>query len=639
MNQKSLKYYFNPLFLLCPFIIFAQLPSSVHESHSIEKKTTFQNVPVELTFNSTVKYADPFNTVEVDAIVTSPDATIQKVPAFWAGGNTWKIRYASKSIGKYSWTLQCSNKNDGSLNEKKGFIEVLPYRGNSINYRSGPLQISKDHRHFEYSNGTPFLWLGDTWWKGLSSRITYEEFKILAADRKAKGFNVVQIVAGPYPDEPAFDPRWANEGGMPYHDNYEKINPAYFDYADRRIQYLVNQGFVPAIVGGWGWHMDSVGVKNFNKHWRYLVALYAAYPVVWIAGGEAGGEEWTAVARNLHNIDPFHRLVTMHSFPGSARLYVTDEKVLDFDMLQTGHGGSFGDNSPYGVWQFTAANTVSKVMSAYSKTPAMPVVLGEVTYEGHMRTNGAEVQRQVFWSTMLSGAAGYTYGAGGIWQMNSATQRGAEYEFTPWFEAMKLPGSTQLGQGKKLLEEYQWWKFEPHPEWVEPHSTTLFEPHDTMYDDSKKYFDNGNRWDLPYAAGIPGKVRIIFIPGHYYDWTAPVIKNLEVNIAYHAFLVDPSSGKHYELGTVINSGDSSRQYEPIKSRNKEKMVDNSNTVTMKTSAHHQLVKGLPLEMHENPRVLQAVIIPAITHLPTGDYAMPRLPAPQDWLLVMERLID
>ena len=85
-----------------------------------------------------------------------------------------------------------------------------------------------------------------------------------------------------------------------------------------------------------------------------------------------------------------------------------------------------------------------------------PVLVGEVTYEGHMMTNGPDIQRFMFWSSMLNGAAGHTYGAGGIWQMNSETERGAEYEFTPWSEAMKLPGSTQLGLGKKLLEKYPW---------------------------------------------------------------------------------------------------------------------------------------------------------------------------------------
>ncbi|HRE52941.1 MAG TPA: hypothetical protein PK339_16095 [Flavitalea sp.] len=62
--------------------------------------------------------------------------------------------------------------------------------------------------------------------------------------------------------------------------------------------------------------------------------------------------------------------------------------------------------------------------------------------------------------------------------MNSATERSAEHEFTPWLEAMHLPGSTQLGAVKKLLEQYRWRRFEPHPEWVEPHSSVLYEPHE-----------------------------------------------------------------------------------------------------------------------------------------------------------------
>ena len=33
-----------------------------------------------------------------------------------------------------------------------------------------------------------------------------------------------------------------------------------------------------------------------------------------------------------------------------------------------------------------------------------------------MQTNFQDVQRHLFWSFMLSGAAGHTYGAAGIWQ-------------------------------------------------------------------------------------------------------------------------------------------------------------------------------------------------------------------------------
>ena len=43
---------------------------------------------------------------------------------------------------------------------------------------------------------------------------------------------------------------------------------------------------------------------------------------------------------------------------------------------------------------------------------------------------------------------------------------GQVYDWTTWKEGMNYPGATQLGIGKKLLEQYPWWRFEPHPEWA-----------------------------------------------------------------------------------------------------------------------------------------------------------------------------
>src|SRR6185295_2994689 len=40
------------------------------------------------------------------------------------------------------------------------------------------------------------------------------------------------------------------------------------------------------------------------------------------------------------------------------------------------------------------------------------------------------------------------------------------YGKIPWNEAMKLPGSGQVALGKKLLEQYPWQNFQPHPEWA-----------------------------------------------------------------------------------------------------------------------------------------------------------------------------
>jgi hypothetical protein len=526
--------------------------------HAAVAKRVEANPVVEISFESEKTYENPFRAIELDVLVTQPDGKRLRVPAFWAGGNRWCFRYASNGLGVHTFRTECSDAANLRLHGIEGTIEVLAYGGDNSLYRHGPIRVAKDRRHLEHADGTPFFWLGDTWWKGLCKRIPFEGFQKLAADRKAKGFTVVQIVAGPYPDEPPFDPRWENEGGMPYEKDYVRVNPAYFAHADRRIEALIDAGIVPAIVGGWGWHMPSIGVETMNRHWRYLIARYGAYPVVWIVGGEAGGPQWTEVARYVRVTDPYGRARTAHPY-SSGRQSLGDDAVLDFDMLQTGHGGGWG--AACGDWGGAAANTVAKVTSHYSKTPPMPVLVGEVVYEGHMMTNGPEIQRFMFWSSMLNGAAGHTYGAGGIWQMNSETERGAEYEFTPWFEAMELPGSTQLGMAKKLLEEYPWWRFEPHPEWIEPHSTSLFEPHEQWYDDNKEFTAAGGKWDLPYAAGIPGEIRIIYIPGHYYHWSAPAVKKLERDVPYHVFLFNPASGKRYNVGTIISAGPPPKPFE------------------------------------------------------------------------------
>jgi len=102
---------------------------------------------------------------------------------------------------------------------------------------------------------------------------------LLTADRISKGFTVIQIVAGLYPDMPPFDPRGANEAGFPWEKGYTRINPSYFDMADLRIRWLVNSGLVPCIVGCWGYFLNFAGIEVMKRHWRYLVARYGAYPV------------------------------------------------------------------------------------------------------------------------------------------------------------------------------------------------------------------------------------------------------------------------------------------------------------------------------------------------------------------------
>ena len=244
------------------------------------------NVPAEISFTAANPHEDPFNELTLDVLFTRPDGAVLTVPAFWDGGALWKVRYASDLKGLHRFRTVCSDAADKGLNGVEGAVKVVPYKGTNPLYRDGP--VKADGRHLAYADGKPFFWLGDTWWMGLAQRLHWpNEFQALAADRVQKGFTIIQIVAGLYPDMFPFDKRGENEAGCPWEPDYARMNPAYFDKADERIRYLVDQGFTPCIVGAWGYFMKWMGVGKLEQHWRYLIARYGAMPVVWCGAGEA----------------------------------------------------------------------------------------------------------------------------------------------------------------------------------------------------------------------------------------------------------------------------------------------------------------------------------------------------------------
>src|SRR6266850_4864421 len=450
---------------------------------------TEANVPLELTLAAGRTYADPFNDVTLDAVFIDPQGRELRVPAFWAGGNLWKIRYASPVIGSHRFRTACSETGDRGLHGVSGKVLIARYKGQNPLFVHGPLEVSSNHRFLQHADSTPFFWLGDTWWMGLCYRLHWpDEFKTLVADRKQKGFNVIQIVAGLYPDMHTFDPRGANETGYPWNTNYTSIRPEYFNAADDRLGYLVEQGFTPCIFGAWGHYVSAMGIENMNKHWRYLIARYGAWPVVWCAAGEANlpwyqvkdfpyddrkqARDWSEVMRYIRASDPFHRVLTVHPtgiHRFSSRNVTDDPGLLDIDMLQTPHGQR--DAVP---------ETIKNVRQSYADNPVLPVINAEASYEMLVTpkdTIGTEWTRRMFWLCMMNGASGHTYGANGIWQCNrkgqphgpspAAGSPAMGYGEIPWDEAMTLPGSQQVGLGKKFLEQFAWQNFQPHPEWAE----------------------------------------------------------------------------------------------------------------------------------------------------------------------------
>jgi hypothetical protein len=233
---------------------------------------------------------------------------------------------------------------------------------------------------------------------------------------------------------------------------------------------------------------------------------------------------------------------------------------VDFDMLQTGHFS----------WH-AADNTIALVSSGYHKLPHKPVLVSEVAYEGHMDSNWADVQRYMFWVSILNGSCGHTYGAGGIWQMNAEevpngpTPHGGTYENIPWRVAAQYPGAKQLGLAKSILENYRWWEFEPHPDWIDPAGICFTEDFEDWFDALAVYREQVEEANAKqavnklvgvgrpprkpvYAAGIPRQVRFVYVPNREYDWGSPAITNLEPDVLYTARFINPATGEKTELG-------------------------------------------------------------------------------------------
>jgi hypothetical protein len=463
-------------------------------------RTAHVNVPIDVILATDAGIDAP----EVDVLFGGPDGVTVLVPAFQAGDLSVRARFAAPVEGTWTWESRSA---DDGLAGRRGTVEVHPYAGDNVLYRRGRLRVSDGGRHLEHLDGSPFLWIGDTWWYGLSSRLDWPTgFGTLLADRVTKGFSLIQIVAGPLPEFPAsedgiWDEGQANEAGWPWERDWARIDDRFYDRADERIRALVEAGLVPCIVAMWGYYYTLMGADRVRRHWRNLVARYAAYPVVFCVAGEvnlppasvhlpplptddpapmtAAREEqltgWSAAAHELRRIDPYHNPVTAHPAHPNVRRVLPDPSALDIDMIQTSHWSyqvptpSIRDfiDQVLGLQEpirLGLEGTIGLVEEAYAQDPPMVVVNGEPCYEGIMGSNWQDVQRLLFWTGMLSGLAGWTYGAQGIWQMNSKDHpeliRGS-WGTGVWQDAMHYPGSLQVGLGRRLLADVRWWTLRP----------------------------------------------------------------------------------------------------------------------------------------------------------------------------------
>ena len=137
---------------------------SVTVSNIVGISTTTQQWRVaEITLTSSTTYQNAYTEVEIDATFTGPGGVVITRPAFWDGGNTWKIRFAPTKVGTWTFTTVVSSTTattrDAGLSGITGTVVATPYTGSLPIYQKGFVK-SRPGRYLVYDDNTPFWWIG-----------------------------------------------------------------------------------------------------------------------------------------------------------------------------------------------------------------------------------------------------------------------------------------------------------------------------------------------------------------------------------------------------------------------------------------------------------------------------------------------
>jgi hypothetical protein len=60
-----------------------------------------------------------------------------------------------------------------------------------------------------------------------------------------------------------FDDRGGKEAGHAWTKDFGTINPAYWDLTDRRVEYLIDQGLMPSIMGTWATFISPIDGREY----------------------------------------------------------------------------------------------------------------------------------------------------------------------------------------------------------------------------------------------------------------------------------------------------------------------------------------------------------------------------------------
>jgi len=429
------------------------------EGTSLPRPQTYQRWEHSLT--STRNYDNPYADLTLRVSYLGPGGRTLRTYGFWDGGDTFRIRCAFPVAGTWRWETECSDAANAGLHRQRGTVDVLPYRGDNSLYRRGFLKVSGNRRYLVYGDGAPFLWVGDTAW-AVPQRASDEEWAAYLADRTAKHFTLIQVAPAP---------EWAGEtdrqGQRPFVDKAcSWWNPAYWQSFEQKIQRANEAGLVVLLVG----LMEPVQrYPEANKAClfaRNIVARLFGNFVIFSASFDSEFMPLAnEVGRAAREATAVH-LITQHpgtpwnqAIPTFSTQYY-DEAYLDFVGVQTGHNA--------GDLNWCAHHAIEWTLHLYRHEPHKPVINLEAMYDAQGENGWQAVDaRSLGWRSWLSGASGYTYGAGdmppkvpqgsgAVWKWVNDPEK---YDY--WKKALQWESAFQMLYLHDFLAAIEWWRLEP----------------------------------------------------------------------------------------------------------------------------------------------------------------------------------
>jgi len=563
----------------------SQISASSNVIHIWEKQ--------ELTFIAANTYKNAYTDVIVWVDLTGPGFS-KRVYGFWDGGQTFHLRVVATQPGTWTWKSGSSPEDPG-LSGKSGSFTAVNWteaEKNENPLRRGFVRATANKHALEHADGTPFFIIGDTWYSVPANRFKWYDdnnerpigptagFKDYVGYRKAQGYNWLNIIAA-FPNWMTDDKSWHivmndsakttvrsawlefgtgsaknmdNEGGRPFffpgkvpgYENQfpdmDRINPEYFKYLDRKIDYLNANGFVPFIEvsrrdAGLCWYKYYGWPDSYARFIQYIFSRYQANNTVLspihldIIDETVSPDDYTNaihVVEKKFGPPPFGTLLSANANPSTLENWGDDSWVTLHQI------GNMREHNNY--WYLT------EIFNLKNPTPALN---GEPYYSGYRdargpgsanytrgATGGTELDNEfcrsgTYGSFLSGGLAGHVYGAEGIW--------GADIEPTApvkMWDAFQWRSGAEVQYLKSFAfsigKRYQ--ELVPLADLVSPNKT-----HETL---------SYQGW--AYCARTDDKQ--IFLA--YFEKGCPLsqVRGAKLNSVYHAQWFNPRDGSWLDVG-------------------------------------------------------------------------------------------